>query len=106
MTDHKDHPLVRAARYNDAMSEELGLEGYVDHLGLDLERAMHVATQRAIRMVVLQSRGQKTLNLMAKTGSLYPPLSPAEQAQVPLMAALVLDGIAIGHRAATVEEQA
>lgn len=32
--------------------------------------------------------------------------SPTEQAQVPLMAALVLDGIAIGHRAATVEEQA
>jgi hypothetical protein len=93
--------LARAAADNDAVTEERGLEAAVAQLGLDVEDVVHVAEQRALRAVMLESGRAAELALAHANGSQRPQgfaLSEAEQIRMWHYAAMYADGIAIGVR--------
>ena len=45
-------PFLTAARYNDAASEEHGFPEAIEHLGINPDTILHVAQQRALRLVM------------------------------------------------------
>jgi hypothetical protein len=86
--------LARACRENDLISEERGLKAAVEAVGVGLEGAIGVAEQRAIR-AALQAKGEP----LPKDRQTV-DIRPMEQAEFIRIQSAVLDGIAIGLRAA------
>ena len=87
----RDEPLVEAARYLDARTEEMGLVEMISSLGLDFEKLMYVVEQRALRGVLVLE-GEEA-NFTTPTGI---ELNPRQRAMLFLLQPSVLDGIVIG----------
>lgn len=101
MSQFKNHPLTEAARYNDAAAEEHGFQPAIEQMGLDLEALAFVASQRALRAVLLMTRGEEYLRQY--TDPILPsviPMSETERQYTDQLAAVLIDGIAIGWKAA------
>lgn len=97
---HDDHPMTIAARHLDAASEEHGMQEYLEgQLGIDLEVAVHVASQRALRLVLISTRGPQFIKGMSQTAMTPVALTPAEDAIMERLTVAALDGIVIGYRA-------
>lgn len=94
--------LAEAARYNDAIAEERGLAAAVAEAGLDMEELLHVADQRALRAVLIGSRGAAALKLLdpVAPSAIEPPLTHVEKAQLAFYTSLYMDGITLGAKAA------
>ena len=65
MSQYKNHPLTKAARYNDAAAEEHGFQPAVEQLGLEVEALAYVAHQRALRAVMMMTRGEEFMRQYA-----------------------------------------
>jgi|SRR4051794_23880089 hypothetical protein len=90
--------LAESARYQDALAEEHEFEDHCKLLGVDQEAIEYVAHQRALRCaMLLDGQDPRALSRTEKTPI---DLSPAAQQMMPTLAALSLDGIAIGLDAA------
>lgn len=102
----RNHPLSEAARYNDAICEERGLKIACEQAGVDVDAALYVAHQRAIRLAFIALGRADELVEMHKTNDLkvIKHRSLAEEAVFNTMCdsfkAAVLDGIVIGSRSA------
>lgn len=102
---YEDHPLVKAARHNDDMAEMLGFPLALESLGLDLKPIAHVADQRALRAVLLISRGKDELEKIVKQSEeVTVELSPAERMYHSQLSAVLMDGISIGWKAAQYDQ--
>lgn len=89
--------LAAAASRNDEIAETQGLEAALMDLGLDRDGAIYVAEQRALRAVVVQTRGVEGLEAMQANGSIQ--LTTPEKAMQTYYTSMYLDGIALGYRA-------
>lgn len=101
----RNHPLAEAARYNDAAGEEHGFHEAVAQMGIDLEPLAYVASQRAMRAVLMMTRGEEAMRQYA--GKPMPqviPMSAVERQFCDQLAAVLIDGIAIGWKAAQLAE--
>lgn len=102
MTDRRpnapdpSHPLLMAARYNDAECQDHGLEGTITKHGLDLDDLIYVAEQRALRLVLIHSGRFNEINPTKATAIV---LNSAEQSEVERLIPLYLDAIFLGWRA-------
>jgi hypothetical protein len=97
----KSHPLAIAARYNDAESQEHGFQATVERQGFDMDEIIHVANQRALR-IILDTDPALTpaLKSALKSGKPVEVALTVEQAKLQVnLAAAILDGIMIGWRA-------
>lgn len=95
--------LADAARENDERTDAgAGVEDVARELGVDPKELTHVAEQRALRAVVVQFRGKVGLDQMAREGQVN--LGHTERAALTVYAAMYIDGIAIGLRAAQAGE--
>lgn len=98
MEQYKHHPMVEAARNLDAIAEEHGFEHTLSELGLNAKAVIHVASQRAMRLVILSVRGPAALKRL-NTGRPEPlSFSPAENAMIERFTLAVLDGLVIGWK--------
>lgn len=96
----KDHPLLVAARYNDAEAEDHGLREMVEKHGLDFHALEWTAEQRALRVVLLQN-GQ----VMESGNECHTiELSDQQRALLDALVPLYLDAILIGWRAKTIDD--
>jgi 2-hydroxychromene-2-carboxylate isomerase len=105
MQQYRNHPLTEAARYNDAQAEEFGIERVVEGSGLDMGAAVHISHQRAMRAVMLTTRGEKFMQQYAKAG--IPQVVPMSKAEIEMtqnLTALYLDGILIGWKGHVLQE--
>jgi hypothetical protein len=94
--------LARAGADNDAIAEERGLEAAIGELELDAEDVKHVAEQRALRAVMVESGRAGELAIAHAHGSNRAQgfsLSTAEKARLVFYTAVYMDGIALGLRA-------
>lgn len=98
MQQYRYHPLTEAARNNDAIAEEQGFEKAIQHLGLNVEAVMHIARQRAMRLVILVMRGPIVLKELNTGRPEVVRLSDDEEAMVQTLTLGLLDGIVIGWR--------
>ena len=96
----RNHPLMEAARYNDAQAQEGGVKHALERLGLTWDDAMYVAEQRALRVVLMQ-RGDGSLEA-AVSGQPF-RLEHSDEAAMRFIALASLDGIALGWNAARIE---
>jgi hypothetical protein len=102
--EFKYHPMTEAARNLDAIAEEHGLERTMQELGLNLRAVMHVASQRALRLTILTTRGEAALKRL-NTGRFEPlSLTPAEHAMSERFTLAVLDGLVIGYKAREIDD--
>lgn len=92
-----DHPLLVAARYNDAEVEEHGLEALTKKCELPLDDLRYIAEQRALRMVLVQRGRQNEIARIKQATAVS--LSIEEQATVEALTPLYLDAILLGWRA-------
>lgn len=98
-----DHPLLLAARYNDAFAEEHGLQGTVESvLDVPFETVKHVAEQRAIRVVMIRNPArlvsfQEQMKRGAEAQAL--PFTEEETAEITTLTMVYLDAIALGWKA-------
>lgn len=102
------HHLAQAAADNDAMAEEGGIPMALQRLGLNVEDVMHVAEQRALRAVMVESGRLPELQRAHRMGSVRPQgfkLSRLEQHKMTIYTAMSADAIAIGWRAKELSEQ-
>ena len=91
----KDHPLLLAARYNDAEAEDHGVQGTVEKHGLDFDALNWVAEQRALRIVMLQNG-----ELPESDNQCYTiEVTDQQRALMDALVPLYLDAILIGWRA-------
>ena len=97
---YDNHPLVEAARYNDAQSEELGLKTMLDSNGVDLHALMHIAKQRALRLVVLRNHGEQGMKTMIENG--FYDISAEDERLLLAFTTAFVDGIMIGWKAAAI----
>jgi hypothetical protein len=86
--------LARACRENDMIAEQRGLQAAVEAVGAGLVSVLQVAEQRAIRAAI-HAKGEP----MPKDRQPV-DIRPMEQAEFIRIQSAVLDGIAIGLRAA------
>lgn len=96
-----DHPLLEAARYNDAAAEEHGLEDAITNLGIDMDALRHTAYQRATRIVLMRNPARLvTLQEHMKAGgeAIALPFTPDEEAEIVMLTSLYLDAIALGWK--------
>lgn len=101
---YRNHSLTEAARYADAQTEERGLPGALDDMGIDTEAVLHVAAQRALRLTLLTSRGEKALKAITQSNTPTPiRMSRAEDAMCSTLTIAVLDGLVIGWKANQIE---
>lgn len=104
MERYRHHPMTEAARNLDAIAEEHGLERTVADLDLDLNYVMHVASQRAMRLVILSSRGEAALKAL-NTGKQEPiAFTPTESIMLERFTLALLDGLVIGWKAREISE--
>lgn len=102
---YQNHPLTEAARYGDAQCEERGIEATVAEHGLDLDAIMYVAEQRALRIVVMLSRGHEALTAMASSGKFETiRLTPSEDDMLEQFKVAYLDGLFIGWLARKIHQ--
>jgi hypothetical protein len=92
--------LAAAASRNDEIAETQGLSATVGELGLEMDGLVYVAEQRALRAVIIQTRGLEGLEAMQASGV---ALTPQEKVTQMHYASMYLDGIALGYRAALAE---
>jgi hypothetical protein len=85
--------LARACRENDALAEKVGLIETIKQLGADFSGFANVADQRGMRGV-LHTRGREI------EYGVPVHFSKEEMAELTMLKAAVMDGIAIGLRAA------
>lgn len=104
MTEFKDHPLAEAARNNDAIAEEHGVEAAAEMIGLDMDALMHVADQRALRLTILATEGPERL-AAATLGNKPTPiaLGPEQKHLHRMFMLAALDGICIGWKASSID---
>lgn len=86
--------LARACRENDKSAEEAGAAGAMLAVGIEIKEVLKAAEQRAIR-IALFTHGKPV-----PTDAVPVDISPMERAEFNRLQAAVLDGIAIGLRAA------
>jgi hypothetical protein len=98
-------PLLEASRYVNALAEEHGLEECVRRLGLDMTVLTHVADQRALVNVLVQSGRHEELSRVGLQ-VFGIKLDQLERAAVLVFTAAYMDGIAIGYQARVLEERA
>lgn len=96
-----DHPLLVAARYNDADAEEHGFYSALERMGLVPDEVMYIAHQRALRTVLIESN---RLGDIDQTKPTPIELSPEEEDRLVTLTAAVLDGVVIGYRAKGLED--
>lgn len=95
------HPLLEAARYNDAFCEEHGLLPMIERGGLVPDEVMYVAQQRALRVVLIEShRLEETMNVTQATRI---ELTPEENAKLLNYIPIYLDAIMLGWKANQLE---
>lgn len=92
MIDRK--ALLEAARNNDAMSEEYGIEEWLRRRDIDPAGLIYVVKQRALRSAMLLDGQDPTA--LSRTEETPVTLSDDAEAMMPILQAAVLDGIAIG----------
>ena len=96
---HGPHGAWRtAARYGDADAEEHGLMAAVRKQGIDPEEFLHVADQRALR-VVLQQRAGFHPAMLSGSEVQAVALDPIERDVHRVFVAAYMDGLYIGWRA-------
>lgn len=94
-----DHPLLIAARYNDAEAEDHELREVVEKHGLDYDYLEYTAKQRALRVVLAQSG---RLGEISRTEPVSVGLSDAERDTIDALIPLYIDAILLGWRASQV----
>lgn len=95
-----DQPLIEAARFNDAQAEEIGLPGAAASIGIDLTTLVHVAEQRAMRMMLVKLGRLEDLAALTRTPEFKPlRFTPEQQEEIAYLTTLYMDGIALGWRA-------
>ena len=102
---YQNHPLIEAARYVDAQGTEHGVEAFVEKIGLDVETLMHACEQRAMRLSLLNSRGEDAMREI--TNSIVPVdvrMSRDEIMLLQLFLPAFIDGILIGWEARRLSE--
>jgi len=92
MIDYDD--LARAARYNDAEAEEVGLDGWCQRHGIDLTDLLRMAEQRALRIAYMSDGRDPTK--LPRDKPVPVPLSARARKQMSLFQSAVIDGFAIG----------
>lgn len=102
---YESHPLTEAARYNDAQAEELGFTATLESIGVELGPILHVARQRALRAVILSSRGIDGMGAFKSATPQEIALTADEDAQVEFLAAAYADGISLGWRAHQIDSR-
>lgn len=100
-----NHPLIAASRYADAQAEELGLMGAIESNKIDAQTLLYAAQQRALRMVLLVSRGEQALVSLSQTEKTGIELKPFEQSMMEQFTITYLDGMFIGWKAAIIDER-
>jgi hypothetical protein len=86
--------IAEAARYADARSEELGLDGWASAYGVELDGLVYVAQQRALRAaMMLEGRNPKDID---QTRLSLVRIQPSTERFMPLLTANWLDGFAAG----------
>lgn len=112
-------PLIRAARENDALADNRGLEATCAEIGMDLAVLQHIAEQRALRARLLETGRINELrgppSAMTLDGSTrqrlvdqdpwYPKLSAEDHKAIALLTSVYSDAIAIGWRAHQIEKE-
>lgn len=95
-----NHPLLLAARYNDAEAEEHGFETVLQRIGLDFEALHHIAEQRALRAVLATSGKMGMLRRVA-AGEVIPvaEMNQRERETIAMYTGMYIDAIALGWRA-------
>lgn len=91
----KNHPLLMAARYNDAESEERqgNLHEWGERHGIDMDVVIYLAGQRALT-AVLRMRGEKAPELGGPVS-----FTAEEHAVIEALTPIYVDAILIGWRA-------
>ena len=90
----KNEPLMVAARYNDAISEETSLQGAVENAGLDFDKLHYVAEQRAIRVLLMEQGLDPTL--LSRSVPTPMMFTGEERKRLVLYTAAYMDGLMIG----------
>lgn len=100
MSQYRYHPLIEAARNNDAIAEEHGLRRTIEILGLDLDAVMHAASQRALRATLLVSRGEEGMKAVTQNGNapVVVPMNPDEMEMMQSLTIACLDAICVGWK--------
>lgn len=96
-----DHPLLVAARYNDAETEDTSLSEALERHGLDLNEIEYAAEQRAVRIVLLQNG---RVDEARSTESIEVHLNEQEQSLFHALVPLYIDAIFIGWRARSLSD--
>lgn len=93
-----NNPLLVAARTNDGEIDSGGdLEGVARELGLDMPALMHVAEQRALRLVLIRSGRAAEIQKATSANSAVPiDLNEGEKRMIQFLSAAYVDGIALG----------
>jgi hypothetical protein len=86
--------LAEAARYNDAISEERGFEGWARSYDVDPEGLQYIAEQRALRVAMLIDGIDP--RKMSRTEMTHVALTPEVRELMTSLTALAMDGIGIG----------
>lgn len=96
---YDNHPLTEAARYNDAQAEEIGIMETVKANGLDPIAVLHIAQQRALRLVVLNNYGIETLEeLVRQNAKQELSFTERDRQMIDEISIAFMDGIMIGWR--------
>lgn len=93
MSDLRDL-LSEAVRYNDAQAEERGFEGVVSHIFGETDAVLHVAQQRALRMMLIsqgQAINEETMRSMLA--------NPSRHAEMVNLMSMFMDGLCAGWEA-------
>jgi len=104
----KDHPLMLAARYNDARAEEVGVEAVLEQMGLALADVVYLAEQRALRVVAVFSTRPEMKRLLVNTNRpmAVPRMHDHERRVFQIAQTAYLDAIAIGYKAREIATRA
>ena len=84
------------------MAEEIGVAGALARIGLNVEDVMHLAEQRALRAVMVESGRVAEMQAAHAHGSQRPQgfsLSAAEKERQMFYMTIYVDAIALGWRA-------
>jgi hypothetical protein len=90
----QNDPLAVASRNTDALAEEHGLEKACEILDIDLNALRYMVEQRGMRAFFARRGVSPDYTVLTPIG-----FTPEEYAEVVILAAAVMDGIAIGWEA-------
>ena len=89
--------IARAARYTDALSEEIGFEGVLKRYGVDKDGLLYMQEQRALRHALIYE-GRNPANL-PQDKPVAIQLTSASRRLMPMFGASWVDGFITGLRA-------